>query len=82
LINPDIALEIFLYSLDSFSNSLSVKYFNSFARYSIDLTSPQDTFAINKNRLKSASLPRSNPSAILFIFDKFQRLSFLLSAMQ
>ena len=52
-----------------FLHDCSEKNFISKATYSIDLTSPQDHFAIYKNLMNSLFHFFSNPSAILFITD-------------
>ena len=44
-------------------------FFNSLANCSIERTSPQEPFAMNKKCLNSLLLFRSNPSAILFIIE-------------
>src|SRR3990167_6660450 len=67
--NPDKIFEI---SREQSYKALKwslVIYFNSKAKSSIDLTSPAEPLAINKNFLNSLSPFRSNPSAMLFIME-------------
>lgn len=49
--------------------SFDSNFFNSLANRSIERTSPQEPFEMNKKYLNSLLLLRSNPSAILFIIE-------------
>lgn len=69
VIRPETILDISTDRFATSSDSLSEIYPNSLAKSAIDLTSPLEPFAINKNLDNSLLLPRSNPSAMLFIID-------------